>query len=79
MNSIPIELCERKSYRKTLIMLQKKYGQNRLDKFVKFLARNWKPENKLSFDVSINKNYIFKKTYFRSIWTKKPQIYALSI
>ena len=56
MDKIPIELCERKSYRNTLKILKKKYGQNRLDQFIRFLARKRKPEIKLSFDVSIYQN-----------------------
>ena len=65
MNDIPIELCKVKSYHKTLKILKKEHNQNKLDKFIKFLTRKRKYENKLSFDVSTMKKLFFK--YFFQI------------
>ena len=59
MNDLLIELCERKNYKRTMKVLEKKFGKRvllgRLENFTKYMtqAKNVKPKIKLSFDVSI--------------------------
>ena len=70
MNSVPIELCERKSYYQAMKLLKKEVRKSgppkRLDNFIKFIKRAknegkkvGKPKFKLSFEVSI------KFTFFK--------------
>ena len=57
MNEIPIELCERESYKKTMEILTNGCGKRgplrRLESFINLKSKeNVKPKSKLSFDVS---------------------------
>ena len=73
MNKIPIEMCERKKYDKTMKLLKKDFEKRGLlrllDNFIKFKKQandeskeDLKPKSKLSFDVStkLHKNAVIK-------------------
>ena len=73
MNNIPIELCERENYEKTLKILLKEFGKRgslqRLDNFINFKKQSnerniekIKPKSKLSFYVGtkLYKAFIIK-------------------
>ena len=56
MNNIPMELCERKSYKRTIKLLGGKFRKRRLDSFIKYIQQQKncpKSKCKLSFEVSI--------------------------
>ena len=63
MNEIPIELCERENYKKTMEILTNSCGKRgslrRLESFIHFKSKeNVKPKSKLSFDVRIKLFFI---------------------